>query len=69
MADTPQPSDGSPSATERSNSRVAARIAERRGVGKYHTTADDCNCPDHRYRHRICKHMQTIRDYLRLAKE
>ena len=65
MADTPQPSEGSPSATESSNSRVAARIAERRGVGKYHTTADTCGCPDYKYRQgphrRVCKHIKAFR--------
>lgn len=24
------------------------------------TTEDSCQCPDHQYRHRVCKHMQAV---------
>lgn len=40
---------------------IAAAI-QQRGDGQYLTTKDSCNCPDHRYRHRVCKHMLALRD-------
>ena len=42
-------------------SRIAARLAAAAGVGKYLTTADTCQCPDHQYRKRVCKHMLAYR--------
>ena len=27
---------------------------------EYETTLDTCNCPDHIYRHRTCKHMEAL---------
>lgn len=28
---------------------------------EYETTLDDCECPDHLYRNRVCKHMEALR--------
>lgn len=37
--------------------RIAA-INSQAGVGKYNTTANSCQCPDHKYRNRACKHIE-----------
>lgn len=44
-------------------SRLAGLMANamRETVGEYLTTADSCSCPDHVYRHRVCKHMLAVR--------
>ncbi len=28
---------------------------------RYETTLNDCECPDHQIRNRVCKHMETLR--------
>lgn len=41
---------------------LASRIASvPRGYGRYATTHDSCQCPDHQYRKRGCKHIEAVR--------
>ena len=34
----------------------------------YTTTEHSCNCPDHRFRHRTCKHMEYLKQSLKQDK-
>lgn len=39
----------------------ALGLGQRKEPRPYITTVDDCDCNDHRYRERVCKHMLTER--------
>lgn len=36
-------------------------VAQKSQPRPYHTTVNDCNCPDRRFRGTVCKHMLSMR--------